>query len=231
MLESWLATRGPAVTLLTIKDLKTWSENSTEGEIAPLTSGVIPKIFLPCQARSLHNLTFPVLCKGVWSCYTCYTADLDGCTCALQACLKSLSITECDSLFAEADFAALAALGQLKSLCIETAAQVHPRSVAPLSLLTALSSLSLTVEPGDRMDYANITEYYGFPLSIMSLSALTTLSMSGWTYLEYLPKAISSLSRLRQLQISNCVLTSISAGLAQLSHLETIDFTSNALGR
>lgn len=65
----------------------------------------------------------------------------------------------------------------------------------------------------------------------MSLSALTTLSMSGWTYLGHLPEAIGSLTNLRELQICDSVVTSLPAGMAQLSLLETIDFTSNALGR
>ena len=51
MLKAWLVTRGQAVKYLTIKDLMTWSENSDEGEIAILSSGIIPKIFTPCQAR------------------------------------------------------------------------------------------------------------------------------------------------------------------------------------
>lgn len=89
----------------------------------------------------------------------------------------------------------------------------------------------MTVGPGDRMDYANITEYYGVPLSLMSLSALSSLSMSGKTYLGHLPEAISSLSQLRQLQICDSVMTSLPGGLARLTLLETIDFSSNALGR
>lgn len=151
--------------------------------------------------------------------------------CCLQACLKSLTITECDSLFAEADFAALAALHQLETLCIHTAAQAHPRAVASLSSLTALRSLSLTVDPGDRMDYANINKYHGLDLSLMNLSALTTLCMSGWTYVGPLPEAVSRLSELRELQFCNCAMTSLPAGLARLSLLERIDFHSNALGR
>lgn len=81
------------------------------------------------------------------------------------------------------------------------------------------------------MNYANITEYYGVPLSLMSLSALTTLSMSGWTYLGHLPEAISRLSQLRQLQICDSVMTSLPGGIAQLTLLETMDVSSNALGR
>lgn len=224
MLESWLVTRGRAVRHLTIKHLKTWSDNLEEGEIAPLSSGIIPKIFTPCQAGVLVYCT--------WNSYVDFnTADLDSSTRALQAYLKTLTITECGSVFAEADLAALAALSQLQTLCISIAAQVHPYSVAPLSSLTALNSLSLAVEPGDRMDYANITEYHGVPISLMSLSALTSLSLSGWTYLGHLPAAIGSLTNLRELQICDSVLTSLPAGLAQLSLLEIIDFTSNALGR
>ncbi|KAL3143775.1 hypothetical protein ABBQ32_003604 [Trebouxia sp. C0010 RCD-2024] len=196
VLEAWLVTRGPAVSFLTIKDLKTWSEQSTESKVASLSTGVISRIFIPCQA-----------------------------------CLKSLTITECGSLFAEADFAALAALHQLQTLCIHTAAQVHPCSVASLSSLTRLSSLSLMVAPGNRMDYGNISKYSGNHHSLMSLSTLTTLSLSGWTYLGRLPEAISSLSQLRELEICNCAMTSLPASLGRLSHLERIDFHSNALGR
>lgn len=58
MLEAWLVTRGQAVKYLTIKDLKTWSENSDEGEIAPLSSGTIPKIFTPCQVRVSAMFTY-----------------------------------------------------------------------------------------------------------------------------------------------------------------------------
>ncbi|KAL3144805.1 hypothetical protein ABBQ38_001914 [Trebouxia sp. C0009 RCD-2024] len=148
-----------------------------------------------------------------------------------KAGLKSLTITECGSLFAEADFAALAALHQLQTLCIHTAVQVHPRSVASLSSLTRLSFLSLTVAPGNCTDYTNISKYSGSHLSLMSLSTLTSLSLSGWTYLGCLPDAISSLSGPRDLEICNCAMTSLPASLGELSHLERIDFHSNALGR
>ena len=81
------------------------------------------------------------------------------------------------------------------------------------------------------MDYANITKYCGVPVSLMSLSALTTLSLSGWTFLGHLPEAISSLSQLRQLQICDSLVMSLPGSLAQLPLLESIDFSSNTLGR
>lgn len=151
--------------------------------------------------------------------------------CHLQASLKSLTITDCGDRFAEADFAALAALSQLQTLHIETDAQVHPHSIAPLSILITLNSLSLTVNPGDRMDFANISKYCGCPLGLMSLTALTRLRTSGWTYLGQLPDTISNLVQLRALCLPNCVLTGLPGSLARLMHLEKINFTSNALGR
>ena len=151
--------------------------------------------------------------------------------CDLQASLKSLTITECGNLFAEADFAALAALSQLQTLHIDTDAQVHPQSTAALSTLISLKSLSLTVDPGDRMDYANISKYSGFPWCLMLLTTLTSLRTSGWTYVGQLPDTISILVELRALCLPNCVLTGLPGSLAQLIHLEKINLTSNALGR
>ncbi|KAL3145721.1 hypothetical protein ABBQ32_003252 [Trebouxia sp. C0010 RCD-2024] len=81
------------------------------------------------------------------------------------------------------------------------------------------------------MDYGNISKYSGNHQSLMSLSTLTSLSLSGWTYLGRLPEAISSLSKLRELRNCNCAMISLPASLGRLSHLERIDLHSNALGR
>lgn len=52
VLESWLSSRGPAVKILTIKDLRVWSDYSAEGEflLKVCNSGLIPRIVEPCQA-------------------------------------------------------------------------------------------------------------------------------------------------------------------------------------
>ncbi|KAL3144800.1 hypothetical protein ABBQ38_001910 [Trebouxia sp. C0009 RCD-2024] len=73
VLEAWLVTRGPAVSFLTIKDLKTWSEKSTESKIASLSSGVIPRIFVPCQAGHLLSSRTPLPGRG-FSYIHCNTA-------------------------------------------------------------------------------------------------------------------------------------------------------------
>lgn len=145
--------------------------------------------------------------------------------------MQSLTITDCGSLFAQEDFAALALLCHLQHMCIETAAQVHPCDLDALSALTLLNLLSLTVSPGDRTNFNTASEYFGFPTAVESLTALTRMRLSGWHFVGAIPERIGRLTALKELTCSNCVATSLPASLQKLSNLECIDLSSNALGR
>ncbi|KAL0023393.1 hypothetical protein WJX79_003417 [Trebouxia sp. C0005] len=145
--------------------------------------------------------------------------------------LQSLTITNCDSIFAEADFAALAELSLIQKLHIQTNVQVRPQAISQLSSLTLLNSLSLTVDPGDRLNMLNINSHSGFPHVVVSLTALTSLTLSGWTCIRDLPETIGMLTALHELLLPNCVVTRLPASLQKLTDLERVDFCSNALGR
>jgi len=148
----------------------------------------------------------------------------------MQVSLQSLTITDCGSIFAEADFAALAELSLIQKLHIQTDVQVRPQAISQLSCLTLLNSLSLTVEPGDRLNLLNYQEFSGFPHAVVSLTALTSLTLSGWTFID-LPESIGMLTALHELLLPNCVATRLPASLQKLTDLERLDFCSNALGR
>ncbi|KAL0049211.1 hypothetical protein WJX82_008853 [Trebouxia sp. C0006] len=145
--------------------------------------------------------------------------------------LQSLTITDCGSIFAEADFAALAELSLIQKLHIQTDVQVRPQAISQLSCLTLLNSLSLTVEPGDRLNLLDYQEFSGFPHAVVSLTALTSLTLSGWTFIGDLPESIGMLTALHELLLPNCVATRLLASLQKLTDLERLDFCSNALGR
>lgn len=149
----------------------------------------------------------------------------------MQVSLQSLTITNCDSIFAEADFAALAELSLIQKLHIQTNVQVRPQAISQLSSLTLLNSLSLTVDPGDRLNMLNINSHSGFPHVVVSLTALTSLTLSGWTCIRDLPETIGMLTALHELLLPNCVVTRLPASLQKLTDLERVDFCSNALGR
>ncbi len=148
----------------------------------------------------------------------------------MQVSLQSLTITDCGSVFAEADFAALAELSLIQKLHIQTDVQVRPQAISQLSCLTLLNSLSLTVGPGDRLNPLNHT-FNGFPHAVVSLTALTSLTLSGWTFVGSLPESIGMLTALHELLLPNCVATRLPALLQKLTDLERLDFCSNALGR
>jgi len=90
----------------------------------------------------------------------------------MQVSLQSLTITDCGSIFAEADFAALAELSLIQKLHIQTDVQVRPQAISQLSCLTLLNSLSLTVESGDRLNPLNYHEFSGFPHAVVSLKKI-----------------------------------------------------------
>jgi Leucine-rich repeat (LRR) protein len=149
----------------------------------------------------------------------------------MQVSLQSLTITDCGSIFAEADFAALAELSLIQKLHIQTDVQVRPQAISQLTCLTLLNSLSLTVAPGDRLNALNYHSHSGFPHAVVSLTALTSLTLSGWTCIGELPESIGMLTALHELLLPNCVATRLPASLQKLTDLERLDFCSNALGR
>ena len=148
----------------------------------------------------------------------------------MQVSLQSLTIADCGSIFAEADFAALAELSLIQKLHIQTDVQVHPQAISHLSCLTLLNSLSCTVEPGDRLDPLNYHSYRGFPHAVVPMTALTSLTLSGWTFIGELPESIGMLTALHELLLPNCAATRLPASLQKLTDLERLDFCSNALG-
>lgn len=149
----------------------------------------------------------------------------------LQVSLQSLTITDCGSLFAEADFAAVAELSLLQMLHIHTDAEVRPACINPLTALTQLNSLSLTVSPGDRADLQKYYVMGGFPHAVTSLTALTSLTLSGFFCLGKVPEGMGQLTALKELLFLDCVVLQLPMSLQNLTSLERLDLSSNGLGR
>ena len=81
------------------------------------------------------------------------------------------------------------------------------------------------------MDVANVTEYHGFPTAVLSLTALTSLTLSGWTYMAAIPEGTGDLTALQELLLFDCAATKLPFSVQRLIELERLDLTSNCLGR
>lgn len=148
----------------------------------------------------------------------------------MQASLKSLTITECGSAVGEMEFAAFAACQRLTCLSIDTTSQIHPGCVSSISSLTCLNHLGLSIAPGDRKSSANVTKYKGFPSGLLQLTAMTSLKLSGWTFVSALPPAAANWSNLNMLAITNCAVMTLEPSMHLLQKLHTLDLSLNCLG-
>lgn len=150
---------------------------------------------------------------------------------ATQASLKSLTITECGSTVGEMEFAAFGACQHLIFLAVETESQIHPACVSSISALTRLNNLQLTVEPGERKSAANVTQYKGCPEGLLQLSALTSLKLSGWTFINSIPPPSANWSNISKLEVVNCAVMMLAPALQQLQTMHTLDLSLNCLGQ
>ena len=147
-----------------------------------------------------------------------------------QASLQSLTITECGSAVGEQEFAALSMCKQLTTITIQTDSQIMPSWIRNLNALTCLNHLDLEVAPGDRSNATNVRKHMGFPTGLLQLTALTSLRLSGWTYIDAIPNAITALSSISSLKLRNCAVIKLPSALQHLHKLGHLDLSVNGLG-
>lgn len=152
------------------------------------------------------------------------------CVSLLQASLTALTITECSTAVGEKEVAAFAACQHLTALSIETESQIHPACISSISSLTDLHHLELKIPPGDRKSSPNVTEYKGFSKGLVQLTALSSLRLSGWTFIPVTPPPTVKWGNLSEVAITNCAVMALSPGMQLLQKLHTLDLSANCLG-